>query len=150
MNLPGISRFCALTGLSVLLLAGCGPHQATTSAESSSPSTGITASPPIEGTGPESPQSSRANGDGGVAISMAGLPISNNSESDLPNGECIEVIWKGQPPSGANVVTVTAVAVATGPFRPVQAATDCPDGPACVNYRITAATIGRASCYAEV
>jgi len=158
MNLPGISRFCVLAGLSGFLLAGCGPDQGTAGSGPNSPPAGITASspgatttsPPAEGTGPESPASPPGGGNGSVAISMPGLPIGNNSQSGLPNGECVEVIWKGQPPSGANVVTVTAVAVTSGPFRPVQDAPDCQDGPACVSYRITAASISRASCYAEV
>jgi hypothetical protein len=81
---------------------------------------------------------------------MAGLPIGNNSESGLPDGECVKVIWNGQPPSGTNVVTVTSVKVDSGPFQAVQDATDCQDGPACVSYRITAASIGQAACYAEV
>jgi|tagenome__1003787_1003787.scaffolds.fasta_scaffold20861105_2 hypothetical protein len=159
MNLSGISRFCVLTSLAVLLLAGCGHDQGIAGVGSSPPSpaittsppsAGITASPQAEGTGPEPPASPQGGGNGGVAISMPGLPIGNNSESGLPDGECVEVIWKGQPPFGANVVTVTSVAVTSGPFRPVQDATDCQDGPACVSYRITATNIGRASCYAEV
>lgn len=129
MNSPRVLRFGPLAGLLVLLLAGCGGPAASAGAHSSSASAGFTATPAVEGSGPESsnpavegsgpesPQSVANGGGGGVAISLAGLPIGGtNAEAQNASGsaECVSVTWLAQMPSGVTL-TVTGV-VPAAPF----------------------------------
>jgi hypothetical protein len=154
------SRFCVLITLTFALLAGCGGNSTSTANSggtgsagnaSGSPApgdSGFTASPSIEGTGPESPHQA---GGGGIALPAAGLPIGKNAQYGQ-NDHCIEIIWKGAPPAGRDVVTVSKAAVLSGPFEVRDGVpADCPSGPACAGYTVTAATnIGSVRCYADL
>lgn len=154
MKLPRILRFAALAGVLVFLVAGCGGHSATTSPNvSGSPDTGLTASPSMEGTGPESPQppaSGGGRGGGGVAINLAGMPIGKEGVHG-DNFDCIGILWKGNAPPRQDVVTVAGVKVLEGPYTSSgRAPADCPSGPSCAGLRVTAATAANMVCYADI
>jgi len=149
-------RFCLLIGLSFLLLAGCGGNTTSTTSisksgnETGSPGAESGASPSVEGTGPQSAPPTASGGGGGIAVSLAGLPIGKNAQYGR-NDHCIEIIWKGSPPADGHVVTVSLVKVLSGPFKAYDGVpADCPHGPACLGYRVTAANIGDGRCYADL
>lgn len=155
---PRIIRFCAFTGLAVSLLAGCGgnpigstspgPSPSASASASGSPGAELTTSPSVEGTGPESPQQA-GHGGGGIAVPLAGLPIGKNAQYGQ-NDRCVEIIWKGAPPSRGTVVTVTKV-VPGGPFTAHNLVpADCPHGSPCAGYRFTFDNIGDGRCYADL
>jgi len=152
----------------VLLLVGCGTNPTTSTTTSNSSASGLTASPQTggtgtspqtegagnnpqtEGTGPESPQSA---GNGGVSVSLAGLPIGDGSpEGDnLGNNECVRVAVLGKINHPGVELTVT-VGV-TGPFTKVDsAAAGCPqDNPPCEGTKFTIANDSAGTnCYAGV
>jgi hypothetical protein len=153
-------RFSLLICLSFVLLAGCGGNGTSTGGAGNTSSTsdtsgspapedsGFDASPSVEGTGPESPHPA---GGGGIALPAAGLPIGKNAQYGQ-NDHCIEIVWKGAPPVRGDVVTVTKVAVLSGPFSEHDTVpADCPSGPACAGYTVTATTnIGNVRCYADL
>jgi hypothetical protein len=149
-------RLCLLIGLSFLLLAGCGGNTTSTAGvsnagnESGSPGPEFSVSPSVEGTGPQSAPSAGNGGGGGISVSLAGLPIGRNGQYGR-NDHCIEIIWKGAPPADGHVATVVRVSVLSGPFQARDGVpADCPHGPACTGYRITAANIGDVRCYADL
>src|ERR1700722_8619569 len=98
---------------SVLLLVGCGANPTTSTTTSNSSTAGLTASPQTNGagtspqtegagtspqaeaTGPESPQPA---GNGGVSVSLAGLPIGDGGQvgDNQGNNECVGVAWLGK------------------------------------------------------
>jgi hypothetical protein len=152
------SRFSLVICLSFVVLVGCGGNSTSTGGAGSTGSasgspapedSGFGASPSVEGTGPESPHP--ADGGGGIALPAAGLPIGKNAQYGH-NDHCIEIVWKGAPPVREDVVTVTRVAVLSGPFSEQDTVpADCPSGPACAGYRVTATTdIGNVRCYADL
>ena len=155
-------RFRPLVGVLVLLLAGCGAGGTVTGAVSNSPSSestaslseGTASSPPTEGTGPESSPSRSDGAGGGIAISVAGLPIGDgNQEGDNSgNDECINVQWLGTISHPGVVLAVTNVIV-SNPFTVVGVATaGCPqDNPACVDSKFSAADNNAGTiCFAGV
>jgi hypothetical protein len=151
-------RFCLLIGVSFLLLAACGGNTTSTASASNagndtvSPGPEFSASPSVEGTGPQSapPAANGGGGGGGIAVSLAGLPIGKNAQYGR-NDHCVEIIWKGAPPADGHVVTVSLVKVLSGPFKAYDGVpADCPHGPACVGYRVTAANIGDGRCYTDL
>ena len=101
MNLLRILRFSPLVGALVLLLVGCGAHANSSGTGPVSPltqGTGGTSSPSTEGTGPELPQSP-ANG--GVSVSVVGLPIGQGPERfNHGNDECIQISPGAVSPRG--------------------------------------------------
>jgi hypothetical protein len=147
-----ILRFSTVAGILALLLAGCGGHPAAHRAGASSSSTGVLAAPATEGTGPESPL---AAGSGGVAISVPSLPVGDGGSQPADDGQhvCVTVAWLGTLHSPATL-TVTAVVVVNGPFRPAEAAAaGCTedDGPPCAGLRVSAADNGgHTTCAAGV
>jgi hypothetical protein len=152
VSLPRTLRLSALVGLLVLLVAGCGGHAAVTGTNSSSPSIGISATTPIVGTGPPSGQVSGNDGGGGISISLPGVPIGQGpNRFNYGNYECIQISPIGQQVPHGDIVIVTTATVVGGPFTAVDLpVTNCPEGPACQNFRFSAATGDGASCYTGV
>jgi hypothetical protein len=161
MGLLRIFRPRPFAGVLVLLLAGCGTH-ATAGGTSSNPSstasiTGSqnddTSSPPIEGTGPESPQSPANGGGGGVAVSVPSLPIGNDNQygDDSGNDECIAVRWLGTVSQPGVTVTITGIVVVGGQFTMISpAAAGCPSA-VCVGFKFSSAnTAAGTDCYVGV
>jgi hypothetical protein len=159
VNLLRIVRFSPVLGVLVLLLAGCGAHGTVAGPGSSSPGTESAASltegssPPTEGTGPDSSQSRSDPAGGGIAISVAGMPIGDGNQEGDNNGndECISVRWLGTISHPGVALRVTSVVV-TNPFAAVDAATaGCPQGnPACVGSTFSAANNDGTTCFAGV
>lgn len=172
MGLLRILRSSALGYALVLLLVGCGAGTTTSATTSPSSTAGFTASstagstaspqpegagtsPQTEGTGSEPPQSS---GNGGVSVSLAGLPIGDGSQvgDNQGNNECISVAWLGTINHPGVVLTVTDVGVTGQPpaqFTTVDVgAAGCPqDKPPCVGSKFTMAENNAGKvCYAGV
>ena len=152
MGLLRILGSSALAYALVLLLVGCGAGTTTSATTSHSSTAGFTASPQnegagtspqTEGTGSEPPQSS---GNGGVSVSLAGLPIGDGSQvgDNQGNNECVSVAWLGTINHPGVVLTVTDVGVTGQPpaqFTTVDpGAAGCPqDNPPCVGSKFTMA-----------
>jgi hypothetical protein len=156
LSLLRILRFSPLACLLVLPLAGCSGHSAvTTGTRPSTPSVGFTATPQVEGTGPEAPQSP---GNGGISVSLAGLPVGDGSVvavNNNGNDECISVLWPGHMPSGV-LLTITNAVITQGPFTVVDVTTaGCSAAdeslPACAGFQLSTADNDNGSaCYAGI
>jgi hypothetical protein len=123
-----------LAGCQHPLDAGSGPSGAGYGGTTKSP---LAASPPVEATGTERPQSpGYGGGGGGGRASLAKLPIGVNG-GDGPNGECVQVTWGGkQPIPDRDMVTVARVTVArdgdSGPYIKESPGAEC--GRSCDGY----------------
>lgn len=136
-GIPRIFGAAVAGGAAALTMAAC-THPADTSAGDGSPETAYTASPSVEGTGPETPQSPGGGGGGGDRYSspLPGLPIGGGI--DPGNAKCLQLSWVGNPVPHGDMAEVTAARV-DPPF--FTEGFDCPGVP-CVGYTFTAASAG--------
>ena len=90
-------RFFLLISMSFLLLAAAAeipralPASATPVTEPVHRAPEFSASPSVEGTGPQSAPPAGSGGGGGISVPLAGLPIGNKRQ-DGRNGHCVEII----------------------------------------------------------